>query len=276
MKKHNDTITLILIFFIGLAVLLYPTLSNYINQIHATHAVEAYNEATSAMSDEEINQILSAAYDYNARLAESQTNFISGEPKDEVYNSLLNVTGDGMIGYVTIKKIRVKLPIYHGTSSDVLAAGAGHLEGSSLPVGGARTHAIITGHRGLPAATLFSDLDKLDVGDTFTITVLNQTLTYQVDKISIVEPEDASLLYIPDDGDYVTLLTCTPYSVNTERLLVRGKRTDDPAGTMVTADATQIDPSIVAPIVAAPILILLLVFLFTYDPAKREKKKEKR
>jgi sortase A len=271
-KTHNfSTILTTLIFFTGLAVLLYPSVSNYINQIHATHAVENYDTKLNTIQDGQYDEMLEAARTYNKKLAEKPSVYLNGDPQSAEYKDLLDITGDGMMGYITIQKIKVLLPVYHGTSNDILSSGAGHLEGSSLPVGGADTHAVITGHRGLPAAKLFTDLDRLETGDTFTLNILNETLTYEIDDISIVLPDEISKINIIPGGDYVTLVTCTPYAVNTHRLLVRGKRIDNPKGAMrVTADAMQIDPMIAAPVLAAPVLLILLILLFT-APKKRNR-----
>jgi sortase A len=198
----------------------------------------------------------------------------SGDPVDDEYSSLLDVDGNGMIGYITITKLDVRLPIYHGTGSDVLAQYAGHIEGSSLPVGGKGTHAVISGHRGLPTAKLFTDLDKMEVGDTFTITVLDQVLTYEVDQIRIVLPDEVSDLEIDENKDYVTLVTCTPYGVNTHRLLVRGHRIKTAETTAVTADALQIDTKLVAICIAIPILLVLVVWVFIHYRKKNNKNKD--
>ncbi|HCA71941.1 MAG TPA: class C sortase [Ruminococcaceae bacterium] len=271
-KNYLSTILLIVIFLVGLSVLLYPTISNFINQKHATRAVEDYKYKVSTLTTKDIKKEWQAANDYNHKLAESPLKFQNGEPKDATYKSLLNLTGNGMMGYITIQKIGVQLPIYHGTSAEILAAGTGHLEGSSLPVGGKSTHAIITGHRGLPSAKLFTDLDQLKAGDTFTLSILNQTLTYQVDQISIVLPAEVSNLAITPGKDYVTLLTCTPYAINTHRLLVRGFRIPNAAADLkVTEDAVQIDPIIVAPVVAAPILLAMLAVLLSSTIRRKHK-----
>lgn len=260
MKKGNlSTVLLIAVFFVGLAILTYPALSNYINQFHASHAIANYDEALNTMSQEEYDAILAAAEAYNRSPAVGK--FINGAPESSDYLSQLNLAGSGMIGYVEIRKLGVSLPIYHGTAEHTLQEGAGHLEGSSLPIGGAGTHAVITGHRGLPTAKLFTDLDRLEVGDTFQIIVMNEVLTYEVDQISIVLPEDVSKLTVVPGEDYVTLVTCTPYAVNTHRLLVRGTRIEGRETLRVAADAVQIDPLLVAPVVAAPILLALLAYI---------------
>lgn len=261
MRKHLSTIILISVFLVGLSVLLYPTVSNYLNQSNATHAIGNYDQVLNSMGAEENGSLLARAQEYNRGLAAHPPRLVNGAPQGEDYRALLDVTGNGMIGYLTIKRLGVMLPIYHGTSERVLSSAAGHLEGSSLPVGGASTHAVITGHRGLPAAKLFTDLDQLEIGDTFTVTVLNQTLTYEVDQIKIVLPEETDDLAILPGEDHVTLVTCTPYAVNTHRLLVRGVAVDAPHQMRIAADAVQIDPVIVAPCIAAPLLLILLCFL---------------
>lgn len=270
-KNKRSNIILILVFLIGLIVLLYPTISDYINQFHATHAISGYVEKLGGMSKEEEDTLRGAAQEYNKKLEGGR--FIDGASSDPEYQSLLNVTGDGMMGYVEIKKLKVDLPIYHGTSESILQHSIGHLEGSSLPVGGTGSHAVLTGHRGLPSAKLFTDLDQMEVGDTFTVNILNETLTYEVDKISIVLPEDVTELLPDPEQDYITLVTCTPYAVNTHRLLVRGVRIDGPSSVHVAADAIQIDPMLVAPAIAAPILVILLICLLV-GTGKTDKRKD--
>ena len=213
-----------LVLIAGVTLLLYPTLSNLYNQIGASYAVQGYEDHSDEMTDEERNQLLSDAEAYNASLAQSSQTMVAGPPQDPTYEALLNPLGTGMIGFLTIDKIGVQLPIYHGTSDDVLRTSVGHLEGSSLPVGGPSTHAVISGHRGLPSATLFTDLDQMQEGDTFVITVLERKMTYQVDSITVVEPDQLDELNVRPGEDRVTLLTCTPYGVNTQRLLVSGVR----------------------------------------------------
>lgn len=258
------TVALILVLLVGVLVLLYPTVSNWWNQNIASHAVLNYDETASSLSEADYSMYLEAAQDYNEMLAENGSKWAyssTDELEEYGYYDILDVTGTGIIGYVTIEAINVELPIYHGTSSSVLASGAGHLEGSSLPIGGESTHAVISAHRGLPSATLFTHLDDLEIGDTFTITVLGEVLTYEVDQIAIVLPSEMEYLYIEDGEDYVTLMTCTPYGINTHRLLVRGTRveTTEVKQIRVTAEATKIDTIIVAICVAIPLIILLFV-----------------
>ncbi|MDR1630191.1 MAG: class C sortase [Oscillospiraceae bacterium] len=276
MKKHWSTIILISIFFIGLSVLLYPTISNYINELSATKAIINYEAIVKNMDEDDYERILESARQYNHLIAQTGGRIYgNGAPIDPDYLAELNVSGDGMMGYVEIKKLGVSLPIYHGTSDEVLLHHTGHLEGSSLPIGGESTHAIITGHRGLPSAKLFTDLDRLEIGDTFEIVIMKETLTYEVEDISVVLPENVAGLGVVAGEDYVTLVTCTPYAVNTHRLLVRGTRIETRESRSVTADAIQIDPLLVAPVVAAPLLLGLLVLLLVSTGKKRGKMKEK-
>ena len=270
MKKKNpkkkkikfSTVLLVVIFAAGLSLLLYPTVSNYWNSFHSSRAVVDYTEQVNNLNEEEYAAMLEAASAYNAQLA---TEGYAHEPSDEQlaeYNQLLTVGTSDVMGYIEIPAIDVSLPIYHGTDESILQVGVGHLNWSSLPVGGASTHCVLSGHRGLPSAKLFSNLDKLVVGDTFTIKVLNETLTYEVDQIRIVLPEDLQDLQIEEGQDLCTLVTCTPYGINTHRLLVRGHRVENVVGAAeVHSDATKIPSYIVAPAVAIPILFVLLVIL---------------
>ena len=272
MKKNRSNIILILIFLVGLSVMLYPTVSDYVNQKNQSRAVASYSEEVENLSDVDYQAYFDAADDYNRRLAETPDAFYRPEEVSG-YTDTLDVSGTGIMGYITISKIGVELPVYHGTSDGVLQVAAGHLEGSSLPVGGAGTHAVISAHRGLPSAKLFTNLDELEVGDTFTITVLDRVLTYEVDQISIVLPTETDLLQPVEGKDYVTLMTCTPYGINTHRLLVRGRRVETPdqyKHLRVTAEALKIEPIIVAPIMALPMLLILLIgmLLSTRKPKK--------
>lgn len=273
MKKNRSTIILILIFLVGLSVMLYPTVSDYINQKNQSRAVASYSEEVENLSDVDYQAYFDAANDYNRRLAETPDAFYRPEEVSG-YTDTLDVSGTGIMGYITISKIGVELPIYHGTSDGVLQVAAGHLEGSSLPVGGAGTHAVISAHRGLPSAKLFTNLDELEVGDTFTITVLDRVLTYEVDQISIVLPTETDLLQPVEGKDYVTLMTCTPYGINTHRLLVRGKRIENAENQKhirVTADALRIEPIIVAPALAVPMLLVLLVVMLAVPHLRKRK-----
>ena len=273
MKKNRSNIILILIFLVGLSVMLYPTVSDYVNQKNQSRAVASYSEEVENLSDVDYQAYFDAADDYNRRLAETPDAFYRPE-KVSGYTDTLDVSGTGIMGYITISKIGVELPIYHGTSDGVLQVAAGHLEGSSLPVGGAGTHAVISAHRGLPSAKLFTNLDELEVGDTFTITVLDRVLTYEVDQISIVLPTETDLLQPVEGKDYVTLMTCTPYGINTHRLLVRGKRIENAENQKhirVTADALRIEPIIVAPALAVPMLLVMLVVMLAVPRLRKRK-----
>lgn len=272
MKKRAPTIILLLTFFAGLCLLLYPAVSDFVNQKRQSRAIEAHSAAVFEMTPEEKNAYFSAAVDYNNRLFNMQGSFYNADDVSG-YDDLLNISGNGIMGYVGIEKIRVELPIYHGTSNSILNNAAGHLKGSSLPVGGENTHCVISAHRGLPSAKLFTDLDKLEVGDVFTITVADEVLTYEIDRIRTVDPHDVKELLTEQGKDYCTLLTCTPYGINTHRLLARGRRIEnikEKARLFVTPDAYRIDVIIAAPAVAAPMLLILIIRLMI--PHKKRKK----
>lgn len=263
MKKHISTIILILVFFVGLSLLLYPTFSDYWNSLHQTQAIADYVEAAAEMDDDTYERIWKNAQEYNAALIKNGNTWRLSTKQRKEYEAQLDVGGTGIMGYIEIPTINCTLPIYHGTDEGVLQIGVGHLEGTSLPVGGESTHSAISGHRGLPSAKLFTDLDQMKEGDKFFIRVLDETLAYEVDQIRIVKPTEVDQLEIVEGKDYCTLITCTPYGINSHRLLVRGHRiqnTDLPI--QVTADALQVEPTIVAPIVAVPILLLLIVWVF--------------
>lgn len=262
-KGRFGTVLIIVVMLAGFAILLYPTLSDAWNTRVQSHAIAVYDEAVAEMKEEEYSAYIEAADAYNEKLRAIGSAAALATPSlISDYEETLDITGTGIMGYITIDKINIQLPIYHGTDTGVLQIAAGHLEGTSLPVGGEGTHCVISAHRGLPSAKLFTDLDALEVGDTFTITVLDSLLTYEVDQISIVLPDDIENLYIEDGEDYCTLMTCTPYGINTHRLLVRGHRIENEDGYIrVTADAFQIQTFIVAPFLAIPMLIALLVWL---------------
>ena len=262
-KKRLTTLVLVLIFLTGLSLLLYPSLSDYWNSFHQSRAVMGYMESVGAMDGEEYDAILASARAYNAALDDGSFRWYLGDEEKLAYQKELFFDADGAMGVIAIDKLHLRLPIYHGTSEAVLQTSIGHLEWSSLPVGGAGSHCVLSGHRGLPSAKLFSDLDKLAEGDLFTLNVLNETLTYQVDRIRVVEPADVTELQIVPGEDYCTLLTCTPYAINTHRLLVRGRRVENPRGEVrVVPDAMLIEKLWVAPFVGAPILLLVLLMLF--------------
>lgn len=270
-KRSKSTIILVFVFFLGLAILLYPTISNYWNQLNASRAVIDYTEKVEKLTKEEIETMKEEANAYNKQFVGKFPEFVDGPVEDEHYRSLVNVTGDGMIGHVTIESLGVSLPFYHGTSDRTLATAGGHLEGSSLPVGGEDTHAVITSHRGLPAAKLFTDLDQMEVGDQFYLTVLDEAMYYEVDDIRIILPEEVEHLSIISDEEYVTLFTCTPYAVNTHRLLVRGKRVDSPEeGLRINDEAVKIDPIIVAIFMGIPILMIVFTIILLTPKIKNE------
>lgn len=268
MKNKIITLVLILVFLAGLSLLLYPTISNYWNTLHASQAVENYVQEVQNLNDEQYEKMLDAARTYNRSLLNGRS-----DEQKEVYQSLLNLDGSGIMGYIEIPTIELSLPIYHNTEDSVLQIAVGHIDWSSLPIGGESTHSVLSGHRGLPSAKLFTNLDKLVVGDRFVIRVLNEVMTYEVDRILIVEPTDLSTLTIEDGKDLCTLVTCTPYGINTHRLLVRGHRVENKSETIrVTSDAMQIEPLIVAPIVALPMLLTLLIVLLASGKKKTRRR----
>ena len=278
MKKKNNnwtTVFLVLLLLAGVSLLLYPSLSDYWNSMHQTRAIASYAETVSQLDTAQYDEMWKAAQDYNRSLAQRETAFALTDEQKAAYESLLDVSGLGVMGYIEIPEIVCSLPIYHGTEESVLQVAVGHLEWSNLPVGGEGTHCVLSGHRGLPSAKLFTNLDKLAVGDTFLLRVFDEVLTYEVDQILIVEPEQVDALGIMPGEDYCTLVTCTPYGINTHRLLVRGHRvenTPEAARMHVTADATQFDPLLVAPVLAIPVLLLLLMILLV--PKRRRKSRE--
>ena len=270
MKKNSSTIILLVVFLLGLSLLLYPSFSNYWNSFTSSKAIGSYAEQVAGMDEDRYQRIWESAYNYNQALTTRSNQYILTEEMNGEYQELLNVGGTGIMGYIEIASLGVSLPIYHGTSDAVLQIAVGHLDWTSLPVGGEGTHCVLSGHRGLPSAKLFTNLDKLVVGDTFILRVLDEILTYEVDQILIVEPHVTENLHIEEGKDYCTLVTCTPYGINSHRLLVRGHRVENAAEARivrVTADAIQIEPIIVAPILAAPMLLVLLIVTLT--PKKR-------
>ena len=263
MKNKLTTILLVPALFAGLSLLLYPTVSDW-NSLHASQAVADYAENVRNLEAEKYEQVLQDAKSYNQMLPYEQTTFALSEDEKEAYDALLDISGTGVMGYIEIPTVNISLPVYHGTEDAVLQIAVGHLEWSSLPVGGESTHCVLSGHRGLPSAKLFTNLDKLVAGDKFIMRVLDEVLTYEVDQILIVEPTDVSTLMIEAGKDLCTLVTCTPYGINSHRLLVRGHRIenqDEAQAIRVTSDAIQIEPLIVAPAVALPMLLVLLVIL---------------
>ncbi len=259
-----STIVLVIILLVGVGILLYPSVSDWWNSMHATRAIASYVTAVEDLSGQEREAMLEAAREYNSRLANGVNFTLTDEQRAE-YDSLLDITGTGIMGYVQITSIGVNLPVYHSVDEAVLQIAVGHIPGSSLPVGGERTHAILSGHRGLPSAKLFSDLDQIVEGDTFTLNIMDQTITYMVDQIRIVLPEETDELAITDGKDYCTLVTCTPYGVNTHRMLVRGKRIDNIIGeVVVVSEAVRIPNYIVAPAICIPLLFIILLIMLIY------------
>ena len=279
MRKHKTIIFLTLGFLVGICILLYPAFSDFWNSKTQSRAITNYESVLENLKPEDYTAIFEKAHAYNKALYETDYplrdyNQVSG------YDDTLRVTDNDMIGYVKIDRIGVELPIYHGTSEKVLSKGVGHLEGSSLPVGGENTHSVMSAHRGLPSAKLFTDLDRIEKGDTFQIIILDQVLTYQVDFIKVIEPTDISDLQIIEGGDYCTLFTCTPYGINTHRLLVRGVRIEtikEKPVIYVSNEAFRIEPLLVTPAVAAPMLLVLLIHLLVKyrEPPQNTQQKKK-
>ena len=275
-KRNLLTVVMTAGLLVGIFLLLYPSVANYWNSFHQSRAIASYTETVTNMSKEDYDRILKSARAYNKRLSETGFHWVMNDAEKEAYNKELNIGGDGIMGYISIPKFHVRAPIYHGTDEAILQVAIGHLESTSLPVGGKGTHCAISGHRGLPSARLFTDIDKIREGDTWTVTILNETLTYECDQIRIVLPEDLSDIKIEEGKDLFTLVTCTPYGINTHRLLVRGHRVPNANGTAdVTADAVQIEPIYIAPFLAGPILlILIIILLIATRRAKRSDPKQ--
>ncbi len=272
MKKKNkwSTFILLLFFFVGLSVMLYPSISSYWNSKTQSEAIVDYEQYLQNLPKEDYTAVFEAADNYNRELASLSFPLLE-HTSIEGYYDILSISKSGMMGYLTIEKIGLELPVYHGTSNDVLSHAVGHLEGTSFPVGGNSTHAVVSAHRGLPSATLFTNLDHLELGDYFYFTILDRTITYQVDQILTVDPSNTNDINIIADGEYCTLLTCTPYGINTHRLLVRGVKTDytQQKTIYITSDAYQIDSLIVTPIVALPILFTLMMIVL-FKPVKKD------
>lgn len=255
---------------------MYPTISNYWNSFHQSKAVAAYIDSMQRLDSVDSSLIIEQAEKYNDKLLDQSLRLFLNETEREEYNEALDITGTGIMGYIEIPSINVALPIFHGTSDEVLQIAVGHIEGTSLPIGGKGCHSVLSGHRGLTSARLFTDLYKLTEGDVFTVTVLDNVLTYEVDQIRTVLPDELAELKRDADNDYCTLVTCTPYSVNTHRLLVRGHRIENEGNASsirITADANRVDPTLVAPVLYLPLLVILTVWLMIDD---RIKKKEER
>ena len=268
MRKRKTTIIMIIFFFIGLLTLFYPSLSNYYNEKKQSRMISNYENIINGNNFIDFEKEKESAINYNIALSKIKEPLLNYDRLNNYYD-LLNINKDGMMGYITIEKIKVELPIYHGTSNEVLNSSVGHIEGSSLPVGGLTTHSVLSAHRGLPSAKLFTNLDRLEIGDTFKITILDEVLTYQVDKIVIVKPNNRDNIKIEENKDYITLLTCTPYGINTHRLLVRGVRIENTKKkSYITTEGFKINNLIVVPILSTPIILLLLIITII-KPVKR-------
>lgn len=276
LKKHLIEMILSVILLVGLCLLLYPTVSNWWNSLHQTQAIAGYTEGIENTSQEELQAMLDAAHTYNESLRKRDNSFILNDEEMAEYESLLNIGGSGVMGVIEIPAINVNLPIYHGTEEEVLQVGVGHIAGSSLPVGGTGTHCLLSGHRGLPSARLFTDLDRMIEGDIFTVTVLDNTITYEVDQIRIVLPAEVDELAIVDGKDYCTLITCTPYGVNTHRILIRGHRVDNIEGEApIKREAVKISSTVVILAVGLPLLFIVWIGTVIFYTMKRPKKSEK-
>ena len=277
MRNRKVIILLVLGFLVGISLLLYPAFSDFWNSKTQSRVIDHYESVLEQIKPEDYSHVFEGAYDYNRRLYATKNPLLQPEQVTGYWDNL-SVTDYGMMGYLKIDRIGVELPIYHGTSSEVLSFGVGHLEGSSLPVGGESTHSVMSAHRGLPSAKLFTDLDRMELGDTFQITILDQILTYQVDQIKIIEPYEYEDLQIVEGMDYCTLFTCTPYGINTHRLLVRGIRIEtivEKPAIYVSNDAFRIEPLLVMPVVAAPMVLAFLIYLmiqYRQPPKKKEGK----
>ncbi|MFR9098503.1 MAG: class C sortase [Anaerostipes hadrus] len=272
-KKHFSTLIIIVILLAGLSLLLYPTISDYWNSFHQTRAIASYVKAVDNLDKKDYERIWNEARQYNKNLGITGIQTPLSKAKEKEYNKLLDISGNGIMAYIEIPKIKVSLPIYHGVDEGILQIATGHIAGTSLPVGGKSSHCVISGHRGLPSARLFTDLDKMTKGDVFTVHVLDKTLTYEVDQIRVVLPDNISDLKIEDGQDLFTLVTCTPYGVNTHRLLVRGHRIANIDSASEAADAVRVDTLVVASVIAIPVLVMLIIGLFIRTGNKKKHKK---
>ena len=274
-KKRVLPILMAFIFVVGILLLLYPAIADFVNYIYAHRAISEYREQVETLDEDANADILAAAQAYNARLAAS-TPYVSEltDENREIYNSLLNITGSGIMGYIDIPEINVFLPIYHGTENSVLSMGVGHFEGSSLPVGGKSVHTVLTSHSGLPTARLFTDLEKLKEGDTFSIHVLNETIFYEVDLIEVLKPEELSGLHIDEGEDYCSLVTCTPYGVNTHRLVVRGRRVEPSKESMLleTEGTARKNAGWHAELLYVPIVVIFILLAILVLRKRRRKR----
>lgn len=269
-RRNKVTVILLLMFTVGVGLILYPSFSDWWNSFHQTRAIMSYSAEVAQMDSAKYDALIEGAQEYNKNLARDGIKWLMTDEDRDRYNNTLRFNDSGSMGYIDIPKIHVTLPIYHGVSENVLQTAIGHLEQTSFPVGGKGSHCALSGHRGLPSARLFTDLDKLVEGDTWTLTILNEILTYECDQIRVVDPSDISDLKIWQGKDYCTLVTCTPYGINTHRLLVRGHRIDNAQGeTRVAADAIQIDTIYTAPFFAIPVVLMLILLVFLL-PGKKQ------
>ncbi|WP_105304530.1 class C sortase [Anaerolactibacter massiliensis] len=273
MKKKLSNFILFLIFLTGVSLLVYPTFSDWWNSMHQSRAIASYVDQVNSLDDAQYETMLEQARAYNETLVGKEDRYILDEAETAEYNSLLDVTGTGIMGYVVIPKINVRLPIYHGTDPSVLEIAIGHIAGSSLPVGGESTHCVLSGHRGLPSAKLFTDIDQLKEGDQFMLEVLGDTLTYEVDQIKVVLPDELEDIEIEEGQDLCTLVTCTPYGVNTHRLLVRGHRVDtvEQNHVRIVSDAVQVEPMTVALVIGLPVLVIVMLVRMIFAGKKHKK-----
>jgi len=263
-KKNFTTILLFLVFFVGLCLLLYPSFADYWNSLHQSRMIAGYVDQISNVNTEDYKELWDNAVNYNKTLLSRSNRYNLTEEQQDLYEELLDVSGTGVMGYIEIPTIKCTLPVYHGTDHSVLQIAIGHIDWTSLPTGGLSTHCVLSGHRGLPSAKLFTDLDRLVEGDVFILRILNEVLTYEVDHIRIVDPDDVEFLHIEEGEDLCTLVTCTPYGINSHRLLVTGHRIDNLPETRaihLTSEALTVEPMVVAPLVAIPVIILLLMLL---------------
>ena len=264
MKKNRiATIALVLIFAAGLALLLYPTVSDLWNAFHQSRAITEYTHQVEETDEETYERLWTEAERYNQELMDDPDRFTMTDADKAEYEQLLSIDGDGVMGYVEVPKINCSLPVYHGTDEAALQVAIGHLEGSSLPTGGKGTHCVLSGHRGLPSARLFTDLDEMTEGDIFLLKVLDRTMTYEVDQILTVDPYDLDALAIDPDQDYCTLVTCTPYGINTHRLLVRGHRIpnlpEESVQQVAVNEQTVLIASAAALAVSAVVIVVVLL-----------------
>lgn len=266
MKKHMSTIILCLLLITGLSLLLYPTVSDYWNSLHQSRAIADYTKTVAEIDNEQYHRMFEEADKYNKELLNKDNRWVFTPEEDEIYRSMIDVSGTGIMGYIEIPKIHCSLPIYHGTDERALQVAVGHIAGTSLPIGGESTHTVLSGHRGLPSAKLFTDLDRIVEKDTFMIQILDETLTYEVDQIRIVEPDEMQNLVIEPGKDLCTLVTCTPYGINTHRLLVRGHRIENQAEAVsrevrVAAEAIQIETVITATVLSVVMMVIILAWM---------------